>query len=294
MNANSKGALWMLASAFAFALAMTLVKLLGDYSSAQQNFLRQCVGLVVLAPLILKNPKSAFTLRRPWYMLSRAAATTASIILAYNSYHALGLAEANALSFTRTLYMVPLAALLLREKVDAHRVAATLIGFGGVLVILSPGSGRSLIGWPAAQGLLAALLVSWSIIGVKSMSRDHSTLSLLTWSVLLGIVFTAPLAALSWRSPQGMDLLLLVLMGVLNLVTQSCYIRGMSLGEASLMAPLDYVRIIFSTIMGLAFFGDIPAWSTFLGAAIIIVAALYVTLHGRRQEAKRLVDDPAT
>lgn len=283
---NARGALWILASGVAYSAAMALVKLLGDdYSAPTQNLVRQCVGLLALTPFILRRPRDAFTIRRPVLMILRCGATSLSIILAFNSFHLLGLAEANALSFTRALFLVPLAAWLLGERIDRHTLFATLIGFGGVLVILSPGSPKSLIGWPAAQALLAALLVSWSVISVKQMVRDHSDLALLTWSALLGIAFTAPLAWSSWRMPEPEDALLLGAMGVLGVVTQACYIRGMALGDASLMAPLDYARILFTTLLGYMLFAELPLPTTYAGSALIIAAAIYVTLHGRRRDA---------
>lgn len=274
----------MLASGLAYSVAMALVKLLGDaYSSSVQNFVRQAVGVIALLPFILHAPRSAFTLRRPMLMILRCAATSLSIILAFNSFHHLGLAEANALSFTRALFLVPLATILLGERIDRHRILAALIGFAGVVVILAPGSAQSLIGWPAGQGLLAALLVSWSVISVKSMTRDHSHLALLTWSALLGMIFTAPFAAMTWRTPTAEDAALLALMGVLGVVTQACYIRGMALGEAGVMAPLDYVRILFTTALGYSLFGELPLPNTYVGSAIIIATALYITLHSRRR-----------
>jgi len=288
---NARGALWMLASGLTYSLAMALVKLLGDdYSSATQNMVRQGLGFVILLPFILRSPRMAFTMRRPAIMLARCAATSVSIILAFNSFHALGLAEANALSFTRALFLVPLAALLLGESMDRHKALATAAGFGGVLIILAPGSPHSLIGWPAAQGLLAALLVSWSIISVKSMTRDHSDLALLTWSTLLGGLFTAPFALMSWRTPTLEDTALLGLMGLLGVVTQACYIRGMALGEAGLMAPLDYVRILFTTLLGYVMFSELPTGNSYAGIAVIIATALYVTMHGRRRDLARAME----
>lgn len=284
---NARGALWMLASGLTFSMAMALVKLLGDdYSASAQNFVRQCVGFLVLAPFILRNPRDAFTIRRPVQMILRCGATTLSIILAFNSFHLLGLAEANALSFTRALFLVPLAGVLLGERLDRHVVIATLVGFGGVLVILAPGSAASLLGWPAAQGLLSALLVSWSIIVVKQMTRDHSDLALLTWSTLIGIVLTAPLAWMDWRTPTLDDAVLLAIMGLLGVLMQACYIRGMALGEASLMAPLDYMRILFTATLGYLMFSELPLPNTYAGSAMIIVTAIYVTLHGRRRSER--------
>ncbi|WP_313808803.1 DMT family transporter [Sphingobium sp.] len=283
---NARGALWILASGLAYSIAMALVKLLGDdYSAPTQNFVRQSMGLIALLPFILRNPRSAFTMRRPLLMMARCGATSLAIVLAFNSFHLLGLAEANALSFTRALFLVPLAVLLLGERIDRHKLLATLIGFGGVVIILSPGSDRSLIGWPAAQGLLSALLVSWSVVSIKTMMRDHSDLALLTWAALLGMLFTAPFAWASWRTPTPGDAVLMGVMGALGVVTQACYIRGMALGEASLMAPLDYVRILFATLLGYALFAELPSPGTYAGSALIIAAAIHVTLYGRRRDA---------
>ncbi|GEM_PF-7131563 len=158
-----------------------------------------------------------------------------------------------------------------------------------MLIILSPGSARSLIGWPAGQGLLAALLLSWSVISVKQMVRDHSDLALLTWSSLLGLLFTLAFAWTGWHMPTPGETALLAVMGVLGVVTQAFYIRGMALGEASLMAPIDYVRILFTTAIGYALFGEWPLPGTYAGSIVIIGTAIYVTLHGRRQ---RMADQP--
>lgn len=67
------------------------------------------------------------------------------------SYQKMPLADANALSFTRTLWIVPLAALVLHEHVGPRRIVATLLGFGGVMLILQPSAGGE-FGWPAVAG----------------------------------------------------------------------------------------------------------------------------------------------
>lgn len=282
---NFRGALWILASGLTFSLAMGLVKLLGpDYPAAAQNFVRQLVALLALAPFAAWQPRSAFTLRRPTMMITRCALTTVSMILSFNSFQHLGLAEANALTFTRGLFLVPLAAFLLSERIDRHKILAAVIGFGGVIIMLAPGSSESLIGWAAAQGLLASLLVSCSLISVKAMAKDHSDLALLTWSALLGAVFTAPFAFANWHTPTGNDLSLLIAMGILGVIAQACFTRAMVLGEAAVMVPVDYTRLLFMAAVGYAMFGELPLFNTYVGSAVIIGAALYITAQARKRE----------
>src|SRR5262249_33488336 len=123
LSANIRGALWMLASALTFTLMTTLIKYLGaDYSAALQTFYRQVAACVVLLPLIARDPIGAFRTTRPGILLFRSLAGTFGNILSFWAFQTLPLGEANALSFTRTLWIVPLAIFVLREYVGPWRV----------------------------------------------------------------------------------------------------------------------------------------------------------------------------
>jgi drug/metabolite transporter (DMT)-like permease len=281
-SANARGALWMLAAAFTFTLMTSLIKYLGgDYSPALQTFYRQAAGIVVLAPLILRDPIAALRTSRTGLLFFRSAGTTVAMILAFYAYQKMPLAEANALSFTRTLWMVPLALFVLRESVGPWRLGAGLLGFGGVLVMLQP-SGHAGLGLPAAAALGSAALLAMTITSVKFMTRDHSVMALTAWAAVLGFVLATPLAILQWRWPTPLDLLLLSMMGVLGLITQVCYIKGMSLGDAAAMAPMDYTRLVFAVAFGFVLFHEIPNVTTMAGAFIVIVSTLIITLREAR------------
>jgi drug/metabolite transporter (DMT)-like permease len=267
----------MLASAAAFTLMTMLIKYLGDdYPAALQTFYRNAAGFLVLLPLILRNPRAAFQTTRPGLLLFRATAGTVGMILGFYSYQKMPLADANALSFTRTLWLVPLAAFVLKEHVGPRRLTATVIGFIGAMLTLQP-STQGGLGWPAAAALIAALLVALTVTGMKIMTRDHSTMTLMSWSAVLGFLLSIPPALFVWRSPGLADLALLSAMGVLGLVTQACYIKGMTEGDAAVMAPIDYTRLVFAIILGYALFREVPNQMTLLGASIIIASTIYIT-----------------
>lgn len=286
LSANVRGALWMLASAITFTLMTSLIKYLGaDYSPALQTFYRQAAGLLVLAPIIVRDPVGAFRTSRPGILLFRSLAGTLGLVLAFWAYQELPLAEANALSFTRTLWIVPLAIFVLGEKVGPWRLGATLIGFGGVLIMLQPSIANA-VGWPAAAALSSAALFAMTITGMKVMTRDHSVTVLMVWSAVLGFVLSIPLAVTEWRWPDPVDLALLAAMGVLGLVTQVCYIKGMALGDAAAMAPIDYTRLVFAILFGLVLFHEIPNLVTMLGALVVVGSTLVITLrdlHSKQQ-----------
>lgn len=284
MPRNTRGALWMLASAITFTVMTLLIKLLGaNYPAALQTFYRQVAGTLVLLPLILADPRGSFRTTRPGILLFRALAGTTGMILSFYAYQEMPLADANALSFTRTLWVVPLAAIVLKEHIGPRRMAATSIGFLGAILMLQPtGSEGEYLSLPALAALASAFLIAMTVTGMKFMTRDHSTTTLMVWSAVLGLVLSIPPALFVWRWPTFADLLLLAAMGVLGTITQWCYIKGMSEGDAMVMAPIDYTRLIFAIILGYLWFNEIPNALTLVGAGIIIVATLYITIRESR------------
>lgn len=281
----------MLASAVTFTVMTMLIKLLGDdYPAALQTFYRQAAGLLVLTPLILRNPRAAFHTTRLGILLFRSFAGTIGMILAFYAYQRMPLADANALSFTRTLWLVPLAAFVLKERVGPRRVSAVLVGFLGALLMLQPAAHGD-FGWPAVAALTSSLLLALTVTGMKVMTRDHTTTTLMAWSAVLGFALTIPPALLVWRWPGGVDLALLGVMGVLGAITQACYIKGMAQGDAAVMAPIDYTRLVFAVILGYALFGEIPNAMTMAGAGVVIASTVYITLReaqlGKREAPAR-------
>ena len=279
---NARGALWMLASAVTFTVMTMLIKYLGDgYPATLQTFYRQVFGLLILLPIIIRDPRAAFRTTRPGILLFRSLAGTVGMIMAFYAYQKMPLAEANALSFTRTLWLVPLAAFVLKEPVGPRRIAATLVGFIGALLMLQPASHGS-FGVPAAAMLVSSFLVATTVTGMKIMTRDHTTTTLMVWSAALGFILAIPPALFVWRWPSPGDLLLLAAMGSLGTITQACYIKGMAEGDAAVMAPVDYTRLVFAIIFGYALFRDVPDALTMAGAVIVIGSTLYITIRESR------------
>ncbi len=276
---NVHGALWMVASALGFTVMTTLIKFLGDdYPAALQTFYRQVAGFVILIPFIINRRGAAFATTRPGILLFRSAAGTLGMILSFYAFQKMPLADANALSFTRTLWLVPLAFFIVREPVGPMRIGAALVGFAGVLIMVRPGAdGEFAIGWPAAAMLASSFLFALTITGMKVMTRDHSPMVLLVWSATLGLVFALPGALFVWRWPEPFDLFLLSVMGVVGTLTQGFYIKGMSIGDAGAMAPIDYIRLVFAAGAGFLLFNELPTIWTLMGAAVVVVSTLFIT-----------------
>lgn len=281
---NLQGALWMLGSAVGFTAMTVLIKFLGsDYPAALQTFYRQAAGLVILLPVILRHRGAAYATTRPGILFFRSAAGTLGMILSFYAFQKMPLADANALSFTRTLWLVPLAAFVVREHVGRWRVGAAAVGFLGVLLMARPGAGGEFaLGLPALAMLAASFLFALTITGMKVMTRDHSPTVLLVWAATLGFIFAIPGAFITWRWPEPTDLALLCAMGVLGTITQGCYIKGMQQGDAAAMAPIDYTRLVFTAAAGFLLFGEIPTAWTMAGAGVVVASTLFITWREQR------------
>lgn len=284
---NLRGALWMLGSALAFTAMTVLIKFLGDdYPATLQTFYRQAAGLVILLPIIIRRRGAAFATTRPGILFFRSAAGTLGMVLSFYAFQEMPLADANALSFTRTLWLVPLAAFVVKETVGALRIGAAVVGFLGVLLMVRPGAGGDFaLGLPALAMLASSFLFALTITGMKVLTRDHSPTVLLVWAATLGFVFSIPGAFFGWRWPAPMDLALLCAMGVLGTLTQACYIKGMQQGDAGAMAPIDYTRLVFSVAAGFLLFHELPSVWTVAGAGIVVASTLFITF--REQQLAR-------
>ena len=273
-----RGALWMLAAAVTFTIMTSLIKFLGrDYPAPLQAFYRQAAALLALAPWLLRAGPRGFATSRPGILIFRAGAGTLGMILQFYAFQKMPLAEGNALSFTRALWLVPLGAFVLGETIGLHRIGAAVVGFVGVLIMLDLGPGGVAIGVPQLCMLASSFLFALAVTGMKTLMRDHAASTLLYWSATLGLILTLPLGLLYWRWPTPVDLGLLCLMGVISTINQACYIKGIEAADATAMAPIDYTRLIFAGAVGYFVFHEAPGVQALIGAAVVIASTLYIT-----------------
>ena len=199
-----------------------------------------------------------------------------------------GLVDALNERVGRVIMWLILAAVLLREPIGPLRIGAAVVGFLGVLIMLRPGADGSggWLGWPQAAALAAALLFALTITGMKVMTRDHSPFTLLVYAAVLGLVFSIPPALFVWRWPSLPDLGLLAAMGVIGTLTQGAYIKGMQSGEAAVMAPIDYTRLVFAVLVGFLLFHEVPKTATLIGAVIVVGSTLFISWR-EHQVSKR-------
>lgn len=271
---NVRGAILVLFSAVLFTAMATLAKLLGTrLDSFQVVFFRTLTGLFFILPFLYREGRRGMKFDRPGLHLARGVFGNIAMICGFYALIHLPLADANAITFARALFVVPLAMIFLGEAVGARRLTATAVGFLGVLIMLRPTGTVE----PAALAAVGqAVFVAVTVICVKILSRTNSPVALLTSSAAIGLVITTIPAIIVWQTPTWNEFFLLLLMGAFGVSAQNCFIRAYAVGEATAMAPFDYTRLLFAAIAGYFVFAHVPDIWTITGAAIIVATTLYI------------------
>ena len=279
---NIQGTLWILASAVLFTVMATLVKVLGGrLNSWEVAFFRSLTAIIVVFPLMARHGWSGFHTKRPLLHLVRGTFGSLGMMCGFYAFVHLPLATASAISFSRTLFVVPLACFFVGEIIGMRRIGATLAGFLGVLIILRPSAEMDMA---ALVAVMSAVFIAGAATCVKILSRQDGPMILLFSSSLIGVIATAIPASFNWVMPTFPELLGLLLMGAFGVSAQSCFIRAYSVGEMSALAPMDYTRLIFATLVGFFLFGNLPDVWVFLGSAVIVASTLYITLREARKK----------
>jgi drug/metabolite transporter (DMT)-like permease len=282
LPANVRGAIYLMAAALFFSVMVALVKLLGQkYHITQILLVRQMIMTAIVVPAIWHDFPGALRSERPLLQLTRIGLAIVAMLLGFSAVIHLKLADATALGFAKSFFVTIFAVIILKETVGYRRWAAVAIGFVGVLVMLRPGTDAfSIYGIYAVLGTGCAGMV---MVIIRLMSRTDSPLTILTWQALgVGLAMAVP-GIWYWQWPDTTDLLIFAVMGTVSYIAQLFNIYAYKWGEASVLASLDYIRLLYATFFGYLLFSNLPSGQTWIGSAIIICASIYTI----RREAKR-------
>jgi len=213
----------------------------------------------------------------------RGALVIAGSFLFVNGLRYLPLADAIAISFTGPLFTTAMAPYALGEKVGWRRRGAVLVGFLGVLIMARPGG--EALQWAVLLPLGAALCGGVRDLITRRIARSETTVSMLfvtTSVVMLAGLATVPLG---WAPLRAADLWTFAASGVLVAGAHYLTIEAFRHGEAALVAPFKYTTMVWAVLFGYLFFGELPDTWTIAGAAVVLLAGLYI-LHRETRKTR--------
>lgn len=283
LSGNVRGSIWLFAAALVFAVMGALIKFVGQRLPVVEIlFLRQMFVIVVVSPAIVKGFPAVFRTERLPLHLLRVGLSAVAMTTGFTALVHLPLAEATAISFSRTLFTTLLAVIILHEIVGWRRWSATVVGFLGVVIVARP-SPEGLNEY-ALLALLSAFFVAMIMICLRMLARTERPSTIIAYqSVCLSAILAGP-AWYFWVWPSWQDLALTAVIGGVMSLAQFTNIKAYANGEAAAIAPVEYVRLLASAVLGFMVFSEVPTIYTVLGAVFIIASTLYTV---RRNAMKR-------
>ena len=274
--------LLVLGAYFCWMVHDVIVKLLtAGYSVPQILFF----GRVLAVPLSLylsARTTGFAVLRANWIGLHllRAIASAVDLVCFVSAIALTSLANVTTITFSSPLIMAVLSAVMLHETVGWRRWMAVLVGFLGVIVVLQP-SGAGL-GLASLLALGSAVAYAVYLVLTRLVTRHEPVPVIVLWNSGLVMIFVALWMIPLWKTPSAHDWWLFATISVTGVIGQYATTEGFRLGEASMLAPLQYTSLIWAALFGYLVFGDIPTLTLWIGAAIIILSTIYLMHHERR------------
>jgi drug/metabolite transporter (DMT)-like permease len=224
--------------------------------------------------------------RRPMVQIGRSLLMLGSNALFVVAIARVPLATASAIGFTSPLIVTALSVLLLHESVGIRRWSAVIVGFAGALLVIRPGSGVHDLA--VLLLLLSSAAYALYQIATRWVSFYDEAATGIVFSALLGSLamsFVLPFVFVLPRDP--LDIVLFLCLGLLGGAGHYLVIRAFQSGPAAVIAPLGYVELVGTTILGYVIFGNFPDLWTWIGAAIIIASGIYIAVRERKRRAER-------
>ena len=274
MSVALRGALWMGGAVLSFSMmAIAVRELARTMGSFEILFLRSVVSLAIMTALLPRFGLRTLHTRRPGLHLARNVLHFGGQYAWVYAISLLPLATVFAIEFTMPVWAVVLAMLFLGERLNRGRAVMLALGVAGILVILKPGIEPVP---PAALVMLAGAFAYASImIATKRLAQSDSAFAILFYMSAIQVPLGLVPALNEWVAPVPADLPWIVAIGASGLIAHFCMARSFRIADASLVVPVDFLRLPLITVVGVAFYDEPLELSVLLGAAVIFAGTYY-------------------
>ena len=287
---------------FLFSIQDVIIKYFsGLYSVLQIVFTRGIIAIGLMLLFIrLSREVVPLVSRRPVLMIARGLLGFASYTTFYLAVAAMPLAEVVSITFTMPLIVTAMSALLLGEKVGLRRWSAVVVGFVGVVIILSPSGEFNALAVVLAFGAAltyASQTILTRYLGVHDHPMTIAFNAIVIFTIASGLISLALAGGLfevasehpslvffgrAWQWPAGIDVVLMVAIGFIAAIGFYCLSRAYCSSEASAIAPFEFTYILWAVAFGYLFWQEVPGPTTLIGVTILVSSSLYIWYRERQ------------
>jgi len=278
-------ALWMMGAVVSFStMAVAGRAVFEELDVYQLMFYRSAIGLTLVVTYAACT-RGGFTKFRTQRIKMHIVRNMSHLVGQFGWFFALGLiplAQLFALEFTTPLWVAALAPLLLGERLTKMRLIAVSLGFAGVLIVLRPGLEAVSLG--SIVMLIGSVGFAGAMMATKRLSTTEQPVTILFYMALVQTPVGLLLAFhdLNWPSP--VTGLWLILVAVLGFTAHFCIVRAVSLADAIVVAPLDFLRLPLIAVVGVLLYGEPLELWVFVGGGLVLLGN-YSNLMAERRKA---------
>ena len=259
------------------AVAKVLTQEIGVWPTLWIRYLGQAVLVfLIVLPRFGKIVKTSF----PLLQLARSVFLMCATMCFFWGISNIGLAEATAIMDISPVLITLGAVLFLGERIGIRRVIGIIGALIGAMIVIRPGS--DVFSVYALFPLGAAICYSGYNIITRFVGAREDPWTSLFYTALFGAIVFSAIVPFYWQPLSAFTITLMAALSVMATLAQWLLIKALSLGEASLLAPIGYIALIFATLWGFLLFGDLPDQWTVIGALVIVASGIYVWLRERK------------
>jgi drug/metabolite transporter (DMT)-like permease len=290
-----RGIAFKIASVLVFITMAALIKLVAqEIPPGETVFFRSLFAMPVIVVWLIWRGDLRAGLRtvQPMGHVWRGMVGTAAMGLGFAGLAFLPLPDVTAIGYAAPLLTVVFAAMFLGEEVRAFRMTAVLLGLVGVLIVLSPRLSVD-AGLNTAQTLGAVLVLGSAVFAalaqvfIRKLVATESTSAIVFWFSLTATLLSLVTLPFGWVWPSGSQAAVLVVIGLLGGVGQVLLTSSYREADASVVAPFEYVSILFALGIGYWAFDEVPTLTMMGGAGLVIVAGILIIWRERQLGIER-------
>ena len=243
-------------------------------------FFRNLLACLIIIPLMYSSGLASFKMYRPGLFVWRAIFVSIGMFAGFSALTLIPLAQATAISFTTPIFVTILAIFIFGEVIKFRRIAAILVGFIGMLIIVQPGV--EVVSFGITLAFIGAFFHSINLLIVKKLTAHETANAIVVWMVIMLVPISFVPAIFVWEWPSALTWLYLWCLAICGTVGHSFFTRAYSLAEITSLQPFQFIKLPLIALLAWVIFSEVPAYWTWLGGAIIFSSTVYIT----RREAK--------
>ena len=275
----------MIISGLFFVLMHSAVKYLSkEVHIFEIAFFRCALVIFVLAPVIIQQGKTIFKTRQPKMQFLRIITNSVAMLCFFYGISTTPLAQLTTLGFTVPIFATILAVIFMKEKIRLRRTTALIIGFIGTIVVMRPDISIEL---GALLIIFSSFLWSICLIFIKKLTQTDSAVTI---SLYFGIGMIPATFILAFPVMEAIDMrqfTILVFIAITGTLAQTIMNTALKKGELALLLPFDFLRLIWSVLIGYALFAEEPTFTLWIGGFLIISSTTYIAWREAKLKNQR-------